>query len=90
MNDDNMNNENMENGSRPGRFKRVAAIAGVVVILGFITVFFISAFSKSETGRALFLTCMYCLFVCPVIIYLISLFYKLAKKKHEEKDGEAK
>lgn len=60
------------------KFIRIAALVGVILLVGMYAVSIIAALSKSENAKALFAISMYCTFVVPVIIYVLQLVYKLA------------
>lgn len=74
-----------ENNTKQKKFIRVAALIGVVLLVGMYIVSLIAALCKSENAKAIFAISMYCTFVVPVVIYLLQLVYKLANKKKEEK-----
>lgn len=65
------------------KFVRIAAIIGIVLLVGMYIVSLIAALCKSENAKAIFAISMYCTFVVPVIIYLLQLVYKLATKKKD-------
>lgn len=59
--------------------RQIAAIIGVVILLGMYAVTMIAAFGKSETARALFLGSLACTILVPVLLYALLLAAKVVK-----------
>lgn len=62
------------------KVRRIAAMVGIVLLVGMYIVSFIAALGKSENAHAWFMISLYCTFVVPVIIYVIQLIYKISNK----------
>ena len=67
------------------KIRQIAAIIGIVLLVGMYVVAIIASLGKSENAHAIFKLAIYCTFVVPVIIYLLQLIYKIANRDKEEK-----
>ena len=67
------------------KVRQIAAIVGIVLLVGMYIVAIVAALGKSENAQAVFKLALYCTFVVPVIIYLLQLVYKLANRDKDEK-----
>ena len=67
------------------KVRQIAAIVGIVLLVGMYIVAIAAALGKSENAQAVFKLALYCTFVVPVIIYLLQLVYKLANRDKDEK-----
>ena len=67
------------------KIRQIAAIIGIVLLVGMYLVAIIAALGKTENAQAIFRLAIYCTFVVPVIIYLLQLVYKLANRNKDEK-----
>ena len=66
------------------KVRQIAAIVGIVLLVGMYIVAIVAALGKSENAQAIFKLALYCTFVVPVIIYLLQLVYKLANKDKKD------
>ena len=62
------------------KVRQIAAIIGIILLVGMYVVAIVAALGKSEYSQAIFKLALYCTFVVPVIIYLMQLVYKLINK----------
>ena len=62
------------------KVRQIAAIIGIILLVGMYVVAIIAAMGKSENAQAIFKLALYCTFVVPVIIYLMQLVYKLINR----------
>lgn len=65
--------------------KRILALAGVVILVGFYILTLIFSLMKSELAQALFRASFACTFIIPVLIYAYMLFYKVNHKDDDDK-----
>lgn len=63
------------------KFKRIAAIIGIVLIVSMYLITLVSAFLINKYTNQLFLASLFCTFAVPVLIYMYMLIYKLIHKK---------
>lgn len=70
--------------SKLHKFRRIAALTGVILLVAMYLVSLIAAILKSPMAKAVFTFSLYCTFVVPVIIYLLQLIYKLGNKKNDD------
>lgn len=67
------------------KVKQIAAIIGIVIILGMYAVVFISSLYGSEYSQALFMAALFTTIAVPMVIYILLVFIKIAmKNKHKE------
>ncbi len=62
------------------KVRQIAAIIGIILLVGMYVVAIIAAVGKSENSKAIFKLAIYCTFVVPIIIYLMQLVYKLINR----------
>ena len=55
------------------KIRQIAAIVGIVLLVGMYLVALIAALGKSENAKSIFVLALYCTFVVPVVIYLLQL-----------------
>ena len=66
--------------------KRVAAIVGVIILVGmYILTLVAGILAKPESG-ALFQACIYCTITIPCLLYAFELIYRLLRRKSEQED----
>ncbi len=66
------------------KIRQIAAIIGIILLVGMYVVAIVAALGKSENAHAVFKLALYCTFVVPIIIYLLQLLYKLSNKNKDE------
>lgn len=66
------------------KFRKIAALVGVILLVGLAITALIASFFDSEYAYAIFLTAIYGCFIIPIIIYLISLYFKIIHGKKDE------
>ena len=64
------------------KLKRIAALGGVVLLLGIYVITFISALSGSPAAQALFRASLGCTILVPVVCYAFLMAIKMAGQKH--------
>ncbi len=70
------------------KFRRIAAVIGIILLAGMYVVSLIAALGNWEYSHEIFMTALYMSIAVPVIIYIIQAFYKLGKKKRDEADKQ--
>ena len=63
------------------KFKRIAALTGVILLLGLYLVTFIVAILNRPGSENLLMVCIWATFVIPICIYGLQLLYKAMHKK---------
>lgn len=63
--------------------KRIAALAGVVLLVVLCIVFFVSAIFAKPESNGLFMASLYSMIAVPILIYGFLLVYKQVSKKDE-------
>jgi uncharacterized BrkB/YihY/UPF0761 family membrane protein len=66
--------------------KRILALVCVVLLLFFIVITVIGAFTATPNSAALFQAGLYSIIVVPIMIYGYMLIYRLLKKNSKDKD----
>ncbi|MBR4725753.1 MAG: hypothetical protein IK071_08250 [Lachnospiraceae bacterium] len=66
------------------KVRRIAAIIGIILLLGMYVVAFVAGVGKWEHSHEVFMVALYMTIAVPVIIYIMQAFYKLGKKKNGE------
>ncbi len=62
--------------------ERIAAIAGIVLLVGIYVVTFIAAITANPHTQALFMGCLLCTVFVPIFLHiLIRMFQMMAEKK---------
>lgn len=65
------------------KVKQIAAIVGVVLLVGMYLISLIAAITASEHAHALFLASVFSTIVIPILIYAFLMIYKLVHKKDD-------
>ena len=68
------------------KIKRIAALVGVILLAGIYVLALVAAVGDWENSHAIFMTAVYMSIAVPVIIYVMQVLYRTAKKHAEEKD----
>lgn len=69
------------------KIKRIAAIIGIVLILGMYAVVFVTSLMGSEYAHALFMAALFTTIAVPMVLYILMVFIKIAlKNKERNKD----
>ena len=68
---------------RNKRVKQILAIIGLVIIAGLYITTLVLALTGSESTKSLFLVSIVCTIVVPLIMYIFSWAFKLAKGNTE-------
>lgn len=68
------------------KIKRVAAIIGIVIILGMYAVVFISSLYGTEYSQALFMAALFTTIAVPMVIYILLVFIRIAMKNKQKED----
>lgn len=69
------------------KIKRIAAIIGIIIILGMYAVVFISSLVGSEYAKALFMAALFTTIAVPMVIYILLVFIKIAMK-NKDRDND--
>lgn len=64
--------------------KQIAAIIGIILLLSIYIVTLISAITAKPYANSLFIACLYCTIVIPIVIYGFMVVYKAVHKKNED------
>ena len=72
-----MNDQN----HRFSKIRRIAALVGVILLVGIYITALVAAIGNWENSHAIFMTAVYMSIAVPVIIYVIMLLHKYANKK---------
>ena len=72
---------------RFNKIKRIAAMAGVILLAGFYITALVAAIGNWENSHAIFMTAVYLSIAVPVIIYVMMLIHRYSKGK-SDKSGE--
>ena len=75
-------------GAKVSKFRRIAAVIGIVLLAGMYVVSLIAALGNWKYSHEIFMTALYMSIAVPVIIYIIQAFYKLGKRKNNEADKQ--
>jgi phosphatidylserine synthase len=67
------------------RFRRIAALIGVILLLGIYVVAFIAAVGKWENAHAVFMTAVWLSIAVPAIIYIMMILYRVSQKRKDRK-----
>lgn len=67
--------------------KRILALVCVVLLLFFIVVTIVGAFTATPNSAALFQAGLYSIIVVPIMIYGYILIYRLVKKNSKDNDN---
>ena len=70
------------------RIKRIFALFSVVILVGLYITTFICGIIKSELSHYLFITSLLLTFLLPILLYVLLMFSKLAKRKEEINDSK--
>lgn len=65
------------------KFKRIAAIIGIVLILSMYVITIITAFISKGNAPAMFIASAFCTIAIPILIYIIIEVSKLVQRKKE-------
>lgn len=65
-------------------FKRIAALIGVILLLGMYVVAFVLSFMRSPAAEVWFRGALGCTIIVPVFIYIVMLMAKVLKPKRSE------
>lgn len=68
------------------RIKRIAAMIGASLLILLYIITFISAIFTTPATSGLFMACIFSTVAIPIIIYAISLIYRLLKNRKEERE----
>lgn len=66
--------------------KRIAAVIGIVVLVGMYLVTLVAAVTSSPSSPQLFKASLYCTMVVPVLLYGYQLIYRVLKKYREDRE----
>lgn len=80
-----MNDQN----SRFPKIRRIAALVGVVILVGIYITALIAAIGNWENSHAIFMTAVYMSIAVPVIIYVIMLLHKYANKNDKNESDKS-
>ena len=69
---------------RFGKVRRIAALLGVVLLLGIYVVAFIAGIGKWENAHAVFMTAVWMSIAVPAIIYIMLVLYRISQKRKNE------
>ena len=70
------------------KVKRIAAMAGIILIVSMYVISLISAFVATEYANGLFLASIFTTFVVPVFLWFFMVFYKHTHK-NDQQDSSA-
>ena len=70
------------------KFKRFFALFSVVILIGLYITTFVCGIIKSEFSHYLFITSLLMTILLPVLLYVLLMFSKLAKRKNELNNNE--
>lgn len=65
-------------------FKRILAIAAIVLLVGMYVVCLVLSFIHTEMAKNLLLLCMVMTIMIPIIAYILMMFYKLSHRKDDD------
>ncbi|MCD7745702.1 MAG: hypothetical protein LUI13_10545 [Lachnospiraceae bacterium] len=71
------------------KLKRVAAMVGVILLVGMYVTTLILAFSSSPQAQNLLMASIVCTVVIPVLIYAMELVARVLGPSDEEKDDNS-
>lgn len=66
------------------KFKKIFAIAGVIILLGMYLLTFISAIFATPNSHALFFGSIAATIIIPIFLYAYSLIYRVIYKNNEQ------
>ncbi|MBP5330641.1 MAG: hypothetical protein J6Y89_02170 [Lachnospiraceae bacterium] len=67
------------------KVRRIAALIGVILLLGIYVVAFIAAIGKWENAHAVFMTAVWLSIAVPAVIYIMLILYRISRKRKDEK-----
>lgn len=60
--------------------RQIAAIIGIIILVGMYIVTLIAAITSSENTQGLFMASLFCSLVIPIMIFVFTRFYQLTHK----------
>ena len=72
-------------GGRFLKIRRIAALAGVILLVGIYVVAFIAGIGKWENAHAVFMTAVWLSIAVPAVIYIMLVLYRIAQKRNRDK-----
>jgi 4-hydroxybenzoate polyprenyltransferase len=70
------------------KVKRIAAVLGVILLVGMYVLTFISGILATPQTGNLFRACIYCTITVPCLLYGFELIYRILKKKDSSKEDK--